>query len=213
MKCKPVTWAVILLAGALFPPAVRAAERPGPEAFVVLEQPEPGPRITPLLRHELDIAWQQDDARRAAFAAIRCEADLLALQKRLRQAALDMIGGLPERTPLNAQVVGRVDADGYHIEKLIFESQPGYHVTALLYVPDAPTGRKPAVLVACGHSPLGNETHQTCGTQTKRGRVAEAKAVHYSSEDRSGNLIAINCAALPRKLRRDCSINSAARIF
>ena len=45
--------------------------------------------------------------------------------------------------------------DGYRIEKLVFESVPGFHVTALLYVPDAPAGPKPAVLLACGHSPIG----------------------------------------------------------
>jgi hypothetical protein len=44
--------------------------------------------------------------------------------------------------------------DGYRIDKLVFESLPGIHVTALVYVPDGP-GRKPAVLLACGHSELG----------------------------------------------------------
>src|SRR6185295_16373055 len=44
---------------------------------------------------------------------------------------------------------------GYRIDKLIFESQPGLHVTALVYVPDGPVARRPAVLVACGHAPDG----------------------------------------------------------
>ena len=67
-----------------------------------------------------------------------------------------IIGGLPtERTPLNARVTGTLARDGYRIEKLIFESLPGLHVTASLYLPDGPLGRKPAVLVACGHAPTG----------------------------------------------------------
>jgi len=134
-----------------------ASDRPTPEMLQVERSlPEPGPRITPFLRHQLDRAWEQDDARRAAFAAVRTEADLLAFQRDLRARLLDLIGGLPERrTPLNARVTGTVVRDGYRIEKVVFESLPGLHVTALLYVPDAPTGRRPAVLVACGHAPLG----------------------------------------------------------
>lgn len=114
-----------------------------------------GPRITPYLRHQLDVAWAQDDARRERFAAVRSEADLLALQGELRRKILDLIGGLPaERTPLNARVTGTIAGDGYHVEKVVFESLPGFHVTALLYVPDG-AGPRPAVLLPCGHSPLG----------------------------------------------------------
>ncbi|NUQ00112.1 MAG: prolyl oligopeptidase family serine peptidase, partial [Armatimonadetes bacterium] len=53
----------------------------------------------------------------------------------VRQALIDAVGGFPERTPLNAQVVGRIDRDGYHIEKVLYESRPGFHVTGALYVP------------------------------------------------------------------------------
>src|SRR5215470_5111998 len=92
----------------------RAAGTPPPEAFRVLEsQPEPGPRITPFLRYQLDKAWRQDEARRGAFAAVRTKADLRALQARLRESLLDILGGLPERTPLHAKIVGSVAGDGY----------------------------------------------------------------------------------------------------
>jgi acetyl xylan esterase AXE1 len=115
-----------------------------------------GPRITPYLRHQLDVAWAQDDARRERFAAVRTEADLVAFQGELRRRIIDLVGGLPaERTPLNARVAGTIAGDGYRIEKVVFESVPGFHVTALLYLPDVPAGPKPAVLLACGHSPLG----------------------------------------------------------
>ncbi|HEY8151495.1 MAG TPA: hypothetical protein VIK51_21475, partial [Vicinamibacteria bacterium] len=125
-------------------------------ALLLLGAAPEGPRITPYLRHQLDRAWAQDDARRDRFAAVRSEADLVTLQGELRRKVLDLIGGLPaERTPLNARVVGTIAGDGYGIEKVVFESVPGFHVTALLYLPDAPAGPKPAVLLACGHSPIG----------------------------------------------------------
>jgi dienelactone hydrolase len=64
-------------------------------------------------------------------------------------------GPEPERTPLNARVTGVVERDTYRIEKVIFESRPGFPVTANLYVP---TGRKfplPGVVGSCGHSNTG----------------------------------------------------------
>jgi cephalosporin-C deacetylase-like acetyl esterase len=42
---------------------------------------------------------------------------------------------MPERTPLNAKVVGTLERDGYRIEKVVYESRPGFPVTAHLYVP------------------------------------------------------------------------------
>src|SRR4029450_5182400 len=81
---------------------------------------------------------------------------LVALQDELRTKALRIMGGLPnEKTPLDARIVGSVPMDGYRIDKLVLESLPGIHVSALLYVPEAPSGRKPVVLLACGHSELG----------------------------------------------------------
>src|SRR4249920_1489260 len=136
-----------LLAMSLAAVLVEAADRPTAEILQVEPSPpEPGPRITPFLRYQLDRAWEQDEARRAAFAAVRTEADLRALQADLRAKLLDIIGGLPEeKAPLNARVTGTLTRDGYRIEKVVFESLPGLHVTALLYIPDAPAGRKPAV--------------------------------------------------------------------
>ena len=115
-----------------------------------------GPRITPYLTSQLERAWALDEIRRERFEKLRTHEDVVKLQGELRQRALDVIGGLPDqRTPLNARIVDTVRMDGYRIEKVIFESVPGLHVTALVYVPDAPAGPKPAVLVGCGHSPLG----------------------------------------------------------
>jgi dienelactone hydrolase len=151
-------------------------ETPSPEMFTVLDDPaEPGPRITPYLREQIDRAWRQDDARRATFEKVRTEADLLALRKEMRGRVLDMIGGLPEtRTPLNARVTGTIPMDGYRIEKVVFESLPGLHVTALVYVPEAPSGPKPAVLVPCGHAPDGKSFRnyqELSGQLARRGYV------------------------------------------
>ncbi len=111
------------------------------------------------------------------WEGIRTEPDLLSIQKEIRQKLLTMLGGLPTtRTPLHPRVTGRIAMDGFHIEKLIFESLPGVYVTALLYVPDDSNGDKPtkhpAILVPAGHAENGKAHYQTlCQRLVQRGYV------------------------------------------
>jgi hypothetical protein len=149
-------WLVAVVLGFGLTAPARGAEAPTPEMLRVLEPVAEGPRITPYLAYQIERAWAFDAARQERFARVKTEADLRALQDELRRKALGLIGGLPEtKTPLHARVTGTIRLDGYRIEKLVFESLPGLHVTALVYVPDGPAGPRPAVLLACGHSPLG----------------------------------------------------------
>lgn len=95
-------------------------------------------------------------AKRAKLrAAIKTPAQVMKLRDEVRQKLRACFGAWPERTPLNARITGKVERDAYTIEKLIYESRPGYPVTANLYVPKNKTGKLPAVLAACGHSRTG----------------------------------------------------------
>ncbi len=82
-------------------------------------------------------------------------------QKRQRIFFEQQLGGFPERTPLNPQVVGKLERDAFTVEKIIFESRPNFFVTAVLYLPKG-DGPFPGVLVPCGHSVNGKagETYQ-----------------------------------------------------
>jgi cephalosporin-C deacetylase-like acetyl esterase len=126
------------------------------DAFTVIAPaPDSGRQITPFLRYQVEMAWRQDERRQAEMTAARTETEFLQYQRSLRSRLLEIIGGLPEeKTPLNAQITGTIDMDGYRIEKLVFESLPGFHVTASVYVPDGVKEPRPAVLVGCGHSPI-----------------------------------------------------------
>ena len=86
-----------------------------------------------------------------------------------------MIGGLPDyKGPLNARTTGRVTNDFYTMEKVIFESLPGYLVTADLYLPLQP-GRHPGVLMSAGHTTLGKtENHRIAANLAAKGFVALA---------------------------------------
>ncbi|MFH1074448.1 MAG: acetylxylan esterase [Candidatus Firestonebacteria bacterium] len=74
-------------------------------------------------------------------------------RRKLKAVFIESIGGLPgKRTPLNAAITGKIERDGYLIEKVIFESQPEYFVTSNLYIPKHLKGQAPAVLFVSGHA-------------------------------------------------------------
>jgi len=116
-------------------------------------------------------AGKHFDARRATIAKLKTPEDLAKRQQELRAKFIEAIGGFPEKTPLNAQVVGRESGDGFRLEKVIYESRPQHHVTAVLYLPEG-EGPFPGVLVPCGHSANGKaaEAYQrVCILMAKNG--------------------------------------------
>ncbi len=58
---------------------------------------------------------------------------------------------LPTRSPLNVVVHGRISFNDYSVEKVYFESFPGFFVTGNLYRPVGQRGRVPGVLCPHGH--------------------------------------------------------------
>src|SRR6266567_7217869 len=58
---------------------------------------------------------------------------------------------MPTRTPLNPVVHGKIDRGEYTIEKVYFESVPGFFVTGNLYRPKGKSGKVPGVLFPHGH--------------------------------------------------------------
>lgn len=89
-------------------------------------------------------------------AKLKAKEDAEAYVKSVRERIMKCFGPFPERTPLNAKVTGKLERDAYTIEKVVFESRPGFYVTANLYVPHAAKKRKlPGVIGTCGHSTNG----------------------------------------------------------
>jgi cephalosporin-C deacetylase-like acetyl esterase len=102
----------------------------------------------------IDQAGIQFEARRLDVAARKTPEAIRQRQESLRAKFRTALGDLPERSPLNPRVVGTLARDGYRVEKVIYESRPGHHVTASFYIPDG-RGPFPGVLVPCGHSANG----------------------------------------------------------
>src|SRR5215470_4586734 len=61
-------------------------------------------------------AFAQLDDRARTVSRISTQADLIARQTYVRERMWNYLGGQPERTPLNARVVGVLDRGDYKIE-------------------------------------------------------------------------------------------------
>lgn len=132
---------------------------------------------------------------------VRATTDWAAYRKAFRDQVIASIGGLPDRTPLNPKVVGTIQRDGYRIERVIFESQPKFYVTANLYVPSSGRAPYPAILFPLGHEG-GAKAHdawqRVLGNLARRGfvllawdPVGQGERVQLYDEDfRTSKLVA-----------------------
>jgi cephalosporin-C deacetylase-like acetyl esterase len=113
-------------------------------------------------------AQQQLDQRDRTMAEIRTAADADRRKETVRKKLFELLGGLPAYSgPLNPRVTGRIESEFYTIEKVIFESLPGFYVTGNLYRPNA-AGRYPAVLVPSGHTQEGKPEPQIVAANLAR---------------------------------------------
>jgi hypothetical protein len=58
---------------------------------------------------------------------------------------------MPPKTPMNPQVFGKVERDGYTIEKVVLETLPGFTLAGNLYRPVGKSGKLPVILCPHGH--------------------------------------------------------------
>src|SRR5437764_611892 len=98
------------------------------------------------------------------FPSISSKAEWDARRARIRRQVLVSCGlyPLPPKTPLRTKIFGRVERDGYTIEKVYFQTYPGFYLAGNLYRPlrsgaaaGKPTAKAPGILVAHGHWAVG----------------------------------------------------------
>jgi dienelactone hydrolase len=90
--------------------------------------------------------------------------------KEIRDHALVCTGlwPMPEKTPLNAEVSGRIERDGYTIEKVHMQTMPGFYLAGNLYRPLGKRGPFPAVLNPHGHWKDGRMANTELGSIAAR---------------------------------------------
>jgi dienelactone hydrolase len=155
-------------------------------------------------RQILELAAEQEKKRRARFATVKSANDLRTLQKELREKFLALLDGLPTAAgPPPVKLSGRIEADDYTIDKLVYESLPGYFVSALLYLPKKRDGAIPGILSPCGHSAVGKAegTYQTLHVNlVKRGfavltydPVGQGERSQFWDKDRGRSRFNLTC--------------------
>ena len=71
---------------------------------------------------------------------------------------------MPEKTPLNAHVFGRVEREDYSVEKVYFEAYPGFFTTGNLYRPKGKKGPFPGIVSPHGHWGRGRLENSEAGS-------------------------------------------------
>lgn len=88
---------------------------------------------------------------------------------------------MPAKTELHPVIFGRLQREGYSIEKVYIESLPGYYVCGNLYRPLGKTGKRPAILLTQGHWNYGRlENQQLASAPTLGASLAVQGYVAFS---------------------------------
>jgi dienelactone hydrolase len=106
-----------------------------------------------------------------AFPEISSLADWESRAREVREQVLVSCGlwPLPERAPLQARIFGRIERDGYSIEKVYFQTHAGFYLAGNLYRPlGHGPGPFPAVLNPHGHWSNGRMADEKDGSIAAR---------------------------------------------
>jgi dienelactone hydrolase len=103
---------------------------------------------------------------------------------------------MPAKTPLNAVIHGRIERDGYTIEKVFFASMPGHYVSGNLYRPTGKSGKLPAVLSPHGHWANGRmyeNSDKNAKQQIEEGAEKTMEGAKYPLQARCAMLARMGC--------------------
>ena len=133
----------------------KKSEPKRPSPFDILT-PEFGYKENPthLLRNYL---WGAvDEAKKEwtkRYDAVKTPEQATTYQQERIKSFLAAIGPFSERTPLNARITKTYKKEGYRVEMVVLETQPKFHLTGALFLPDDPKWKAPypVMLMPCGH--------------------------------------------------------------
>lgn len=105
----------------------------------------------------------------------------------------------PERTPLNPRTYGKRDMGDYTIEKVYFESMPGFYVTGSLFRPKGAKGKLPGVLCPHGHWANGrfyDAGESAAKSQVEQGAETDLETARNPIQARCVHLARMGCVVL-----------------
>jgi hypothetical protein len=122
---------------------------------------DPSPALD-IVRGRIDTVQPPDDPRQTSvrtnqeginFRAPRTPPAWRERARAVREQLLVALGlwPMPPKTPLHPQIFGKLERNGYTIEKVVLETFPGFTLSGNLYRPTGQPGRRPALLCPHGH--------------------------------------------------------------
>jgi dienelactone hydrolase len=122
--------------------------------------------------------------------------EVRAAQLRRRVLVATGLWPMPEKTPLNPVIHGRVERDGFTVEKVYFESVPNHFVTGLLFRPTEPKGKPPVVLCPHGHGGRLQDHGKNIQKLIDQGQERFADCGRYPKLSRCAQLARMGCVVL-----------------
>ncbi len=108
-----------------------------------------------LIDHYIQQADVFYELRNREIGQLKTKQDWQNRQTFVKEKLEHLIGPFPEKTALNPRITGVLQKDGYQVEKLVYESMPGFYVTGCVFIPDNLKGKAPAILNVIGHEQEG----------------------------------------------------------
>ena len=108
-----------------------------------------------LYHHLSDQAMKFLKKRSLDMTKLSTQEQWIERQKNIKEKLIEIVGPFPPKTPLNARTVETIKKSGFTVEKIIFESQPEFYVTACLFIPGKIEDKAPAIIYCSGHSDIG----------------------------------------------------------
>jgi len=181
----PTWYLLVLIVVALHPGLVEPTFGAGPPRALGPGEIPADTRLGPLKGERGDFS----------FVPVRSRQEWKPRAEYVRKVMLVTLGlwPVPTSSPLNRVIHGAIDQGDYTIEKVYFESVPGFYVTGNLYRPKGKNGKLPAVLSPHGHFPGGR--FQDEGLETVRGRIVKG-AERF--EDGGRSFMQSRCVQLAR---------------
>ena len=111
------------------------------------------PPLASMLSRDVDARLRlANRSDRLAWDAVKSRADWERFRDQRIVALRASLGKFPAvPSDLKVRVVGTHKGDGYHVDNLVFQSRPGWIVTANLYRPDKPAASMPGVIFCHSH--------------------------------------------------------------
>lgn len=97
-------------------------------------------------------AYEYLDLRDKEISRLETKSDWMERQQKVKEILMKLVGPFPEKTPLNPEITGILQKDGYRVEKIILETMPKYYLTGCLFIPHGIKGKRPAIIDNIGHS-------------------------------------------------------------